>query len=410
MVGFAVPDDTMDELCRLDRLPSVQTHKLVWSFIQGIEQSAGIAIDLVSALPITNYPTTRKILVGYSRWDRRNGSWNVTIPFINLLILKHITRFFSCWLFTTLWLIRNRRAKHRLVILGGLHSAHMYAVLFACLLFRSRKACIVSDPPGRSFPGETLPTRLIRRLDKRLLVKAMKQMNGLVVLARPLADDFAPGVPSLVMEALVATEPTADAADAVLPQGSNSGHFTLMYAGGLYEEYGVRMILDAFAQVLDPDCRLWLFGAGPMEGEVQRASQQDDRITYWGFVPNEVVVQRATEATVLVNPRPSRQTFTRYSFPSKLVEYMMSGRVVVSTRLPSIPEEYYPYLCMLEDETPAGLATLLKQLHEKPTSELDRIGHQAAAFVRQNKNHLAQGRRVWEFLQRIAGAAQPVGP
>ena len=407
MVGFAVPDEIMDEICRVDRQPPIQTHKLVWSLIGGIEESADVAIDLVSALPICNFPTARKILAGYSRWDRGNGSWNVTIPFINVLILKHITRFISCWLFTALWLIRNRRAKHRLVLLGGLHSAHMYAVLLNCWLFRARKACFVSDPPGRSFPGETLPTRLIRRLDKLLLVKAMRLMNGLVVLARPLAEDFAPEVPTLLMEAVIRIEPAAHASETALEQGSNSGRFTVMYAGGLYEEYGVRMILDAFAQLPDPDYQLWLFGRGPIEDEVQQACQKDGRITYWGFVPNEVVVQKAREATVLVNARPSNQPFTRYSFPSKLVEYMLSARVVVSTKLPGISEEYYPHLCLLEDETHTGLATLLRKLHDRPKSDLDRIGRQAAAFVKEKKNHLAQGERVWEFLQRIAHPVHP---
>jgi len=410
MVGFAVPDKTMEEICRVDRLPPIQTHKFVWSLIRGIEQSAHVVIDLVSALPICNYPTARKIFVGYSRWDRGNGSWNVTIPFINLLILKHITRFFSCSLFTTLWLIRNRRAKHRLVILGGLHSAHMYPVLFACLLFRARRACIVTDPPGLPLPGESLPTRLIRRLDKLLLIKATRLMNGLVVLTQQLADDFAPAVPSLVMEALVRIEPAGQAPEAPLEEGSDAGRFIIMYAGGLIEEYGVKMLLDAFAQLPGPDYQLWLFGTGTMGDEVSRACQQDGRITYWGFVPNEVVVERAKEAAVLVNPRPSNQSFTRYSFPSKLVEYMTSGRAVVSTKLPGIPEEYYPYLRLLEDETPAGLALLLRELHARPRSDLDRVGRQAAAFVRQKKNHFAQGERIWKFLQRVAGCVDPPSP
>ena len=410
MVGFAVSDETMEEICRVDPQPAIQTHKFVWSLIPGIEEGAGVAIDLVSSPPLSIYPTARKIFVGYSRWDRGNQSVNVTIPFINVLILRHITRFISCLFFTTLWFIRNRRAKHRLVLLGGVHSAHMYAVLLTSWLFGARNVCIVSDPPGLPLPGETWRTRLIRRFDKFLLVTAMKSMNGLVVLTQQLADDFAPAVPSLVMEALVRVESAPAVPEASPEQGSDSGGFIIMYAGGLCKEYGVQMILDAFAQLTDPDCQLWLFGTGDMEDEVQQACREDSRITYWGFVPNEVVVQQATEATVLANVRPSDQPFTQHSFPSKLVEYMMSGRVVVSTKLPGIPEEYYPYLFLLEDETPAGLVTLLRKLRDEPRSDLDRIGRQAAAFVKENKNHLAQGERIWKFLQRVAGLPDSASP
>ena len=247
--------------------------------------------------------------------------------------------------------------------------------------------------------------RLIRRLDKWLLIHGMRSMDGLVVLTPPLADDFAPGVPSIVVEAMVRTGPATEAAESAAAQAARSEHFTVMYAGGLLEEYGVGRLLEAFAHLPEPDYRLWLFGTGTMEREVRAACQRDSRITYWGFVANDEVVRKAREATVLANARPSDQWFTKYSFPSKLVEYMMSGRVVVSTKLPGIPKEYHRYLCLIEDETPSGLAAVLRQLHETPRSELDRRGREAAAFVKEVKNHLIQGERIWRFLQHVAGSA-----
>ena len=73
MVGFAVSGQIMDDICRWDRVPPVQTYKNIWSLIDGVETSGQVGIDLLSSLPITNYPSARKIFVGWSHWDRETA-------------------------------------------------------------------------------------------------------------------------------------------------------------------------------------------------------------------------------------------------------------------------------------------------------------------------------------------------
>ena len=46
----------------------------------------------------------------------------------------------------------------------------------------------------------------------------------------------------------------------------------------------------------------------------------------------------------------------KYSFPSKNMEYMVSGTPVLTTRLPGMPMEYYPYVYFIEEESADGIA------------------------------------------------------
>ena len=41
-----------------------------------------------------------------------------------------------------------------------------------------------------------------------------------------------------------------------------------------------------------------------------------------------------------MNPRSADAEYTKYSFPSKTIEYLATGVPVVMNRLPGIPEEY----------------------------------------------------------------------
>lgn len=403
MIGFAVPDTYIDEIQTIDRYLPVQTHKLSWAIIRGLEANQGVVIDLISALPISTFPNCRKILVGFRRWDRGNGSLNVVIPFINILGLKHLTRFLSCLLFATLWALRTSTSTERIILLYGIQSAHMYAALIVARIFGIKLLDIVSDPPGVMLLGETSFTKSIRRIDRQLLIRAMQSMNGLIVLVGAIADDFAPGVPFMVMEGAVSLRDVTKSYDAStgIDTDQDSGKFIVMYAGGLSESYGTDILLEALNILDDDDIVLWLFGSGEMSETVENTAKKDKRIVFGGSVSNDEILERYQRASVLINPRPSSQYITLYSFPSKTLEYMISGKPTITTRLPGIPSEYFEYVVSLVEETPAGIASILRLLKAKPVHELNQIGVNARSYVIQNKTEIHQGKRIFSFLESI---------
>ena len=138
-----------------------------------------------------------------------------------------------------------------------------------------------------------------------------------------------------------------------------------------------------------------------MEEEIRRQAEGDPRIYYPGLLAPVEVFRLSQQATVLINPRPSRERFTRYSFPSKLLEYMATGKPVISTCLEAIPVEYDPYLIWLDHETPECLAALLQQLHALPQERLDKIGRRGREFILNKKNYRQQGERIVEFIEHV---------
>jgi glycosyltransferase involved in cell wall biosynthesis len=129
----------------------------------------------------------------------------------------------------------------------------------------------------------------------------------------------------------------------------------ILYAGQLKAKYGLELLLQAFLRLEDQSLRLLILGKGDYEENIRQASLKDPRIVFKGYCPQGEIKKLLNAATVLINPRPTNQSFTQYSFPSKTIEYMVSGRPVISTRLPGIPDDYFPYLYVLENETPEGL-------------------------------------------------------
>lgn len=82
---------------------------------------------------------------------------------------------------------------------------------------------------------------------------------------------------------------------------------------------------------------------------VKEQAQLYGWIKYFGIVNNNEVKNLETQAKVLINPRDPLKPITFYTFPSKLLEYIASGTLTISTKLRGIPCEYFNYLIQLDD-------------------------------------------------------------
>jgi glycosyltransferase involved in cell wall biosynthesis len=398
-VGFTIPDDIIDEICRIDRYLPVQTHQFAWGIVRGLEINDA-NVDLLSSEPVGVYPSNPGILFNLKKWARGNGSWNVIMPFINLPILKHITRFLASMLLIGSWLFMRRRDRTKCILLHGVHSPFLYAGLILRQFSNFNIITIVTDPPGVELPGESSFTKWLRKVDVSLVSRALKQMDGLVTLTKQLSRHYAPEVPSILIEGILSSVdyPSPNTLDNNTIDNSS---FTILYAGGLRPEYGIELLLAAFSKIESSLFRLWILGKGDNANEIRLASKTDKRIIFMGYRTTLEVNELLHKATVLINPRPSQQSATQFIFPSKIIHYMSSGRPVISTRLPGIPEEYFPHLFILDQETPEDLAGLLMRISRMNRQDLDNFGADGRTFIMNYKNETYQGRQIMNFILNV---------
>jgi glycosyltransferase involved in cell wall biosynthesis len=172
------------------------------------------------------------------------------------------------------------------------------------------------------------------------------------------------------------------------------------YAGGVSKQYGLGNLVEGFRNADIPNAQLHIYGPGDYVKELQKIAEEDSRVFYGGMLLNKEIVEKEQEATLLVNPRPTNEEYVKYSFPSKTMEYMASGTPVLTTVLPGMPKEYYPYLFLLEDETAEGIAQALTELLTKSEEELFEKGRRARAFVLDQRNNLVQAQKIIQMLSQ----------
>lgn len=184
-------------------------------------------------------------------------------------------------------------------------------------------------------------------------------------------------------------------------QKSNS--FIIVYTGMLHKKYGALNLVNAVHQLKDEQMELRLCGYGDAVPEIKAISIIDKRIKYVGVVSREMALLEQSNASLLVNPRtPDDNPFTKYSFPSKTLEYFASGTPTLLYKLEGIPEEYYNYCYAIEPENTdvEYLSRRIKEIKDIGQTENNQLGHRARQFVLENKNSTVMAKKIIELLQQ----------
>lgn len=392
LLGFTLPASDMAAIMKVDANMPTQTAAFSTALVTAL-RSADVDVTLLSAAPVSSYPHNPRIVFGGGAFTHAGASGE-RLPFINVVAIKHASRFLAC-------LTRGTRAlrswRPDVLLIHGVHSPFLYYGLLARRLLRLRTVVVLTDPPGVVNATDSRLATLLKRLDVRLIRRALRGVDGVVALTEPLATHLAPHRPHLVMEGILAET------DAPTPRAPREGGapFRVMYAGGLLASYGVDRLVDAVG-MLGPDAvLLTVYGRGPLAAGIDDRATRGAPVEPVRFAPREEVLRRYAEADVLVQPRPVGQEFVRYSFPSKLLEYMRSGTPVLSTRLPGVPPEYEPYVSWADDDSAEGLARALADLMGETEEARTTRAAAASRFVVERCSPAAQGRRIREFLDGL---------
>ena len=334
----------------------------------------------------------------FRRPETEDGVHFHYIPSLNLRSVRIVWLILYCFLKVFLWGLHNR--KEKAVICDVLNVSACIGALAASRLTAIRCIGLMTDMPGLGLGNNNITVGHKKKLSlaSRINRKYLNQFTHYVFITEHMNKAInTKHRPYIVMEGLVDT----DMRTLHSSTHKKNDKRIVLYAGGIHERYGLKMLIEGFMQANIINTELWIYGSGPLVQDLQSYSNRDSRIRYMGIRPNDEVVTAELNATILVNPRPTHEEFTKYSFPSKNLEYMASGTPVLTTKLPGMPKEYYPFVYLFnKGETTEGYAEVLRSVLALPPESLEKKGHEAREWILTNKNCIKQTSRIIELINK----------
>lgn len=372
--------------------PGYAIQKFTHLLVDGFRRN-GRTVSVFSILAVSR-KTIKKVFWKPSK-DEDNGIPFQYAPFVNLPFVRQITLFVFSFFKVLLWGLKNKRNKA--VVCDALCRSGCLGALAACRITGVTCVGILTDMPGM-VTKKVKVNRIVDGAINSIQFGFLKWFNALVFMTKYVAEAIRlPHIPSIVMEGSVDIRLSENQ----LKHKKNATR-DVVYAGCIHERHGLKLLIEAFTQLPFSDARLILFGDGSFCEELSSYIEKDARIEYRGVVSNDVVLDAETRATLLVNPRPSNQEFTYYSFPSKNHEYMVSGTPVLTTNLPCFPEEYKPYLFFFHKETVDGMYKDLFDTLSLDRTILEQKGIACRDFVLREKNNVVQSKRILDLIESVS--------
>ena len=344
-------------------------------------QRNGSFVHCFSGLPINRNVTNKAII--HESDDSEFGVNYHYYTTLNFPIFRQIMVFFGGF-FNILF-----RRKYDAIICDFMSSMNAFGMALAAKIRNIPVVEIVMDLPGlMNTTGEP-----VQGIYKRIASLA----DGFIFLTRQMNEVVNRNKkPYIIMEGHV---------DEALPPIPNEekwerkeGKKVIIYAGGIHKVFGIENLVDGFIKASIKDSELRIFGDGDYREELEKKCTINYNIKYMGVMDNKEIVWQEQRAALLVNPRPSFPVYTKYSFPSKNMEYMVSGTPVLTTSLPGMPNEYKEYIYIIEDESSDGIANSIKSVLGLDYITREKKAQLARQFVLAQKNNVVQARKIIDFI------------
>lgn len=361
-----------------------------WNLLRGIQKLVGSKLSVVNVLPVGIWKRQyRKFFLLDSDWKSKGVSGH-EIGSINLPFLKQWHRSVKIKRY-----LKKVADENTEIIL---YSAYM-PFLKAIYRFPQniRITAIITDLPNYYDLGQTSRIRKVLRSVQNLMIKRyLKRVDRFVVLTKQMCEPL-----EVCERPWVCVEGICDAEQKVISNEKKDKHI-IFYSGTLHYRYGIKNLLDAFSLMTNENTELWICGSGEAKSEIELLAQKDNRVKFYGFCTPSEVAELREQADILVNPRPNEGEYVKYSFPSKTMEYMASGKPVVMYKLDGIPDEYDRYLnyAIPFGDKPTQFAAAMQEVICKYDDALKKA-EEARLFVLNNKNAVYQAQKILDLIEVI---------
>lgn len=363
--------------------------------IKGIDQllEAPDSMDSIGVVSYPPYPKYPKKKVDREEWSRTGSSKDISIGYIDIKYITYIFRSVSLMNEIKAW---SSNIQDQIVVIVYEPSvAKLKAAQFLKKKHNAKIFVIIPDIPELVNLGANKLIKFGKKNAAKRMLSQFSYADGFILYSACMADYY-----GFTKDQWILMEGVFDPSEAVdINDEEPHSSIRLIYCGALDEFRGIPQLLEAFSELHDKEYELWLTGAGRSDGLIKEYALKDSRIHHFGYMDSrEDVLRLQRKADILIHTRDISSPAAPYCFPSKVFEYLVTGKPVISVIVPGIPQEYFKYMIPIESMTSGDIKKSILIASDMNEDEIQKRGEEARRFVLENKNSIVQAQKILNFI------------
>lgn len=348
--------------------------------------------ELACCLPTASFPHGPLWISG--RADTLEDGQKIHIwPTLNIQIIKIIFWGIYSLFFISKWAKRHK-AEERKVLGYNIYTPPVKWLYRACKRTQSKLHIILMDlgvPPAR------LGLSKIRmwgyKSSETDAHKYIPKLDGRIVINENMVSEYAPGKDYILIDGGINDE----VIKRLFPLNESATKtVTYILAGMLWDQNGTKLVLDALKAHPELDVKVVFAGKGNDVPLIEEAAKTDARIQYVGMLNMDELFRVYESADVLLNLRIEEEVDMH--FPSKLLECLTMGKLVLSTPVAHAERDYGQYMEILHDMTPEGLTKKMQIIANRSKKELLETSIKARQFMLENRTWEKRTKEIMDYV------------
>ncbi|AYN22215.1 glycosyltransferase [Alcaligenes aquatilis] len=386
LLGFSTSKDDFNYYTENDTFPQIAAYKYETRLAEGLIEN-GIHITRISSPAISTFPKNKNILI-FSRNPEKNIKF---INFINIPTIKLVTKFLSA----TYALISSKKTDA--VIIAATHSPYLVASYLNKKIHKIPYYVTILDlPQHMNFQKKGKIFNFLKKIDSKIINFTLKNSNGIIATTKYIVEEneTIKNKPYIVIEGIADQEQIKEKEYFKITKKEKS----ILYTGSTNKIHGLDLLLTSIESSNLFDLDLWICGKGDFDEQIKKSSLKRKNIKHLGYLNSEKINFLQEEADILIITRNPNLEYTKYSFPSKLYEYLSSGTPVLTTRLPGIPEDLYPYLNFIDEFKEEKITESIKKILGTESETAKAKARKGKMYILSQKNAKMQAKRTIDFI------------
>lgn len=386
------PVDEKDILNQSKNGISVASNLYQWNVINGIKEN-GIDIDVIGSVPFGNYPKLcSKLIIRNRKIDDSVFKYD-EIGYINFYWIKHLMRKDKIKSNIKKWIADNSNEKCA-IIFYDLYEPFLDIMKWVKQFENVVTSIIVPDLVGnlRNDMGYGKCKSALLNIRGGRILKKIQCADTYILLTEQMNEIVNKNKnPYIVLDGIINEKQC-------FCENKYSKRI-IMYAGALSQQYNIEKLVDSFMHTKNlENLELWFCGKGNAEQYIKSACISDKRIKYFGFVDKEKLKRIEKQVCFYINPRTNNDIFTKYSFPSKNLEYLLAGKGVLAYKLDGMSDDYDDILFYMDQDDDDAMEKMFRKIAALSDTEITLIGKRGYEFVIEHNSRYKQCQKIIGML------------
>lgn len=237
--------------------------------------------------------------------------------------------------------------------------------------------------------------KIMKKIDIFYFNKEVKLFDCYTILTKHMAD-----VLNIKSREYIIVEGIFDKIINNVSNNTVNNKFTIAYVGKLNIRFGVNDLVKTFTEIKGENLELILCGNGDSVPFILNCALIDKRIHYLGQVSAEQSKSIISNSNLLINPRKNNEEYTKYSFPSKNIEYLSTGKPVIAYKLDGIPDDYDNFFFYVNEEEKNGLKNCIESIIKMDENERNKKSINGIQYLMKNRLDKTVAKNIIDLLQK----------